>query len=251
MKNGIFLLALLALTSCTVVEEAPILENSGDKLVLEEVISADISSSFYPIPSLNLDEAMYLVENDIKSSFFNLHAPEFLTLIGRSEEDSHWRFQSTVWLEAGVLLDEMWAEYPDQDTEALAKEVVSQMFQRLIFSVDSADFDEETEDILVEITVFPMSAVDFADEETLLVYFTQVTHHVDVLTVEMENYVYYDNLSTQGLLVKVLDNTQNMEYAQEQAMLIRLVKEDGGYQVDLDDWYQFREYTIDYQGHYG
>lgn len=251
MKNGIYLLSLLLLTSCTVAEEVPISEANADKLVQEDVILADVSSSFYPMVEMSLENAMYLVENDIKSSFYDIHDPDFLALLERSVEDSQWRFQSTVWLEAGVLLDEIWAEYPDQDTEALAKEVLSQMFKQMSFSVDSAHHEEESDDILVKVTVFPVTSVNFLDDDTILAYFTQVTHDVDVMEIEMEEYVHYDNLSTQGLLVKVLDNAQNMEFGRGQELLIRLVKEEGGYQLDLDDWYQFREYVMDYQGHYG
>lgn len=249
MKKSLVLgLACLLLSACAVREEIPNSTILGDKLASEDVILVDTSSSFYPIPSLSLEEALFLVESDIRASFYGEHDNDFLRLLGRSLEDSDWRYQSTVGLETWVLLGEIWSEYPDENTEALAREVLQQMFKKLAFRVDSAVFDQETEDILVRILISPMGAPSFATLDFVQNYFYQVIESEDVLAMDLEDYVYFDNLASQGLLVKILDNSKDMSYGKEEELYLRLAKKPGGYQVDVDDWHDIRNYAIDYAG---
>ncbi len=247
--RGIFSALLLCglLSACSVAEELPLSE--PEKLVMEDVVLGETGSSFYANPQLSLEEALFLVEQDIQACFFQQHDPVFLAEIGRSLEDSQWMQQSTVWMETGNLLSKIWSEYPDEDTHALAKEVLSQMFQKMAYRVDSAEFEEETGDILVKILVAPMGAVGFATEEFLQDYFYQVIEGADVLTMSLEDYIHYDNLACQGLLVKILDNTREMSYGKEQELTLRLISREDGFQVDTEDWYQLRGLAVDYVGY--
>lgn len=249
-KKAVVGLCCLLLSGCVSAEEGNQSTVHGEKLVHEDVILTETGSSFYPIPSLSLEEAVFLVEQEIRASFFGEHNQEFLSKVGRSLEESKRWHSNTIWMETGNVLAQIWSEYPDVDTQALVTEVLGQMFQKLAYRVDSAVEDGETGDIILKILVAPMGAVSFATEDFVQEYFYQVIESVDVLALTMEEYVYYDNLASQGLLVKILENTREMTYGKEQELSLRLVKAEDGYQMDEEDWYQIRHYSIDYTGHY-
>lgn len=245
----VMLLLCLMLTGCAVVEDVSI-SNMEPAVEQSSSLEFEVLGESTLFPLLSTENVIQMVTADINAQFLNNHDPDYLALLGRTEAESVAYFQKNVGLEAQVLLDVIWAEYPDETTWAEATAVVELLYQRLAFRVHSAHEDEETGHFQVKIAIAPVSGVDFATESYLLAHFEEVTQETDVLSIHQEDYEYYDNIASLSILNYLRQGVSELSYGKEQELVLELVKEEFGYRVDIQDWYQLRELALDYKGHY-
>lgn len=254
MKKTLYFLLICCLSGCSVVEEPLITSNmmepAMENQLLDQAVFQESGSGFFPIESLTEDEVVSLMTAEIESAFYNFREPTFLELTQRSEEECQLFYLQTMWMESWTLLGEIWAEYPDSRTEMEALEVTKSLFQKVAFRVQSATENPETGHFQVKVSIAPMGGVVFATEDYLLEHFSAITAETDIMYLSQEAYENYDNEASLALLQQIRETSVDMSYGKEQELVIDLLKEEGGYRVELQDWYQFREFVLDYTGIY-
>lgn len=143
------------------------------------------------------------------------------------------------------LLSALWAEYPTEENQILAQEVIARYYQNIAYEIEAIELEEETGDYLVHFSIFPLCFPDYLKKNYLQENFNEVSKNAQMAHISLERYIYYDNLACSKILQELLIQEESPHSTAEEYTL-RLQHNTEGYTIDKSDWFGLHNLLFQY-----
>ncbi len=133
------------------------------------------------------------------------------------------------------LLQYLWAEYPSEETEQLAKETLLRYYTMASCEIVALEQEMQSMDYILNIVLTPLLFPEYLDQSYIQENFLKVTEGVQLSDLSLEEYSHYDNLSTIALLEEILQ-LETLPTGEQVECSIRLYSSTGTYTLSENQW---------------
>lgn len=232
-------LCLMMLTACSP-GEAPSPNSSPQETLVE---GSGEDGVVFPGETMTEEEASQWVMAHLSALIYQEPSDQYLSLRGLSPEAMALQSDAVIYDSAYELLRECWVEYPQEDLVDLAVSVVKKLYGNALCQVVSTQVTEEG-DVLLLLSLVPVTLATVVHEEVLEMQFDQVTEGVKMSQVSQEDYELYDDIYGTKILGEIFHGEPL--YGSPQEFTIKLQKTTQGYLLEQKSWGEFQKALIDY-----
>lgn len=236
---GFYVLCLMILAGCSQ-RETPSQSSSPQETL---VVGSGEVSVVFPGDTMTEEEASQWVMAHLSALIYEKPSTQYLSLRGLSPEEMALQSDTVIYDSAYGLLGECWVEYPQEDLLDLAVSVVKKLYASFLCQVIATEVTEDG-DILLRLSLVPVTLAPVVSAEALEIQFDQVTEGVKMSQVSQEDYERYDDIYGTKILGEILGGEPL--YGSPQEYTIKLQKTTQGYLLEPKSWGEFQKALIDY-----
>lgn len=133
------------------------------------------------------------------------------------------------------LLQYLWAEYPSEEAELLAKETILRYYTLANCELVSIEHEDQSMDYVLTIAVTPLLFPEYFDQSYIQEKFHVLTEGIRLSDLSLEEYSHYDNLTTIALLEEMLQ-MESIPTGEQVDCQLHLYFSAGGFILPENQW---------------
>lgn len=236
MRHAILALMLCLLPACSVMDVTLPDSGSDESKLQNETGEPEI---LLPRTSHSHEEVKAWVLAEIGASYRLAFDADYSTSIETLDS----RREVFLAQDVPLLLSKLWAEYPSEEIQELATQLMYRYYQAVSCEVLFTELEVSTGDYLVTLVLSPLKLPAHMDSAYIQGLFNEITQEVSLSDLSLEEYMALDNQVSRILLEELLAQ-EVFPTDDEDHLTIRLQRTSSSYLFPKSEWQRLHQLLL-------